>query len=95
MILRSIFLLVTIFTGGFFGMAQIVTTQAPGRQTPAQRVVVLRNARVIDGTGAAPQDHVSLLLRNGKAGSEKQPLLSCLRTMCDDGDSIPTFPRVL
>jgi imidazolonepropionase-like amidohydrolase len=28
--------------------------------------VVLRNARVIDGTGAAPQDHVSLLLRNGK-----------------------------
>ena len=66
MILRSIFLLVTIFLGGFSGTAQIVTTEAPGRQTPAQQVVVLRNARVIDGTGAAPQDHVSLLLRNGK-----------------------------
>jgi imidazolonepropionase-like amidohydrolase len=66
MILRSIFLLTTIFAGGFSGLAQIVTTQAPGRQTPAQQVVVLRNARVIDGTGAAPREHISLLLRNGK-----------------------------
>jgi imidazolonepropionase-like amidohydrolase len=66
MILRSIPLLVTIFVGGFCGLAQIVTQQAPGRPTPEQKVVVLRNARVIDGTGAEPKDHVSLLLRNGK-----------------------------
>jgi imidazolonepropionase-like amidohydrolase len=67
MMLRSIYLFITIFVGGFSGLAQIVTTtQAPGRQTPEQKVVLLRNARVIDGTGAGPREHVSLLLRDGK-----------------------------
>jgi imidazolonepropionase-like amidohydrolase len=32
----------------------------------AQPVVVLRDARLIDGTGAAPREHVSLLLRDGR-----------------------------
>jgi imidazolonepropionase-like amidohydrolase len=32
----------------------------------AQQVVVLRDVRVIDGTGAPPREHVSLLLRNGR-----------------------------
>jgi imidazolonepropionase-like amidohydrolase len=67
MFLRAIYLFITIFAGGFSGVAQIVTTtQAPGRQTPEQRLVLLRNARVIDGTGVAPREHVSLLLRDGK-----------------------------
>jgi imidazolonepropionase-like amidohydrolase len=45
---------------------QGAASNVPGRQSPAQQVVVLRNARVIDGTGAPPREHVSLLLRNGK-----------------------------
>ena len=78
MMLRSIYLFITIFVGGLSGRAQIVTTtQAPGRQTPEQKVVFLRNARVIDGTGAAPREHVSLLLRDGKieqiGGAEMVP----------------------
>jgi imidazolonepropionase-like amidohydrolase len=32
----------------------------------AQQVVVLRDVRLIDGTGAAPREHVSLVLRDGK-----------------------------
>jgi imidazolonepropionase-like amidohydrolase len=36
------------------------------RPVAAQQVVFLRNARVIDGTGAAPREHISLLLRNGR-----------------------------
>src|ERR1700678_800520 len=67
MMLRLIYLFIAIFVGGFSGLAQIVTTtQAPGRQMPEQKVVLLRNARVIDGTGAVPREHVSLLLRDGK-----------------------------
>jgi imidazolonepropionase-like amidohydrolase len=31
-----------------------------------QQVVVLRDVRLIDGTGAAPQQHVTLVLRDGK-----------------------------
>jgi imidazolonepropionase-like amidohydrolase len=34
-------------------------------QQPAQ-AVLLRNARLIDGTGAAPREHVSILLRDGR-----------------------------
>ena len=34
----------------------------------AQQVVVLRDVRLIDGTGAAPREHVSLVLRDGKIG---------------------------
>jgi imidazolonepropionase-like amidohydrolase len=45
---------------------QGAASNVPGRQLPAQQVMVLRNARVIDGTGAPPREHVSLLLRNGK-----------------------------
>jgi imidazolonepropionase-like amidohydrolase len=67
MTLRSNFVLITIFLSGLQARAQSAGgQQVPGRQTPVQQVVVLRNARVIDGTGAAPQEHVSLLLRNGK-----------------------------
>ena len=32
----------------------------------AQQVVVLRDVRLIDGTGATPREHVSLVLRDGK-----------------------------
>jgi imidazolonepropionase-like amidohydrolase len=60
---RSIFIFVSIFWVGGLALAQ---QQIPGRQTPMRQVVLLRNARVIDGTGAPPQEHVSLLLRNGK-----------------------------
>ncbi len=35
------------------------------QQTPAA-AVVLRDVRVIDGTGAPPREHVSLLLRDGR-----------------------------
>jgi imidazolonepropionase-like amidohydrolase len=60
--LRLIFILVAFYPGGFLALAQ----QIPGRQTPVRQVVVLRNARVIDGTGGPARDHVSLVLRNGK-----------------------------
>lgn len=59
---RLLLTIVTIFWGGGFASAQ----QIPGRQVPVRQVVLLRNARVIDGTGAPAREHVSLLLRNGK-----------------------------
>ncbi|NYF90855.1 amidohydrolase family protein [Tunturiibacter empetritectus] len=67
MTLRMKFVLITFSLGGSVALAQQgAASNVPGRQSPAQQVVVLRNARVIDGTGAAPREHVSLLLRNGK-----------------------------
>ncbi len=33
---------------------------------PAATPVLLRDVRLIDGTGAPPQEHVSLLLQNGR-----------------------------
>jgi imidazolonepropionase-like amidohydrolase len=38
---------------------------ARAQQTPMQ-TVLLRDVRLIDGTGAPPREHVSLLLRNGR-----------------------------
>jgi imidazolonepropionase-like amidohydrolase len=35
-------------------------------QQPSVRSVLLRDVRLIDGTGAAPREHVSLLLRDGR-----------------------------
>jgi imidazolonepropionase-like amidohydrolase len=37
-----------------------------GLSARAQQAVVLRDVRLIDGTGAAPLEHVSLVLRDGK-----------------------------
>src|SRR5882757_5498458 len=48
--------LALVFAGGMMAV----------RPVAAQQVVFLRNARVIDGTGAAPREHISLLLRNGR-----------------------------
>jgi imidazolonepropionase-like amidohydrolase len=62
MSIRSVVFPIAISLSGFLAAQQ----QIPGRQVPVQQVVVLRNARVIDGTGAPAQEHVSLLLRNGK-----------------------------
>jgi imidazolonepropionase-like amidohydrolase len=59
---RSIPIFATFFLSGCLASAQ----QVPGRQAPVRQVIVLRNARVIDGTGAPPREHVSLVLRNGK-----------------------------
>jgi imidazolonepropionase-like amidohydrolase len=57
----------SVALGGLVARAQQgAASNVPGRQSPAQQVVVLQNARVIDGTGAPPREHVSLLLRNGK-----------------------------
>jgi imidazolonepropionase-like amidohydrolase len=59
MFLRTSFVLVG-FVVGFSGA---------GRQAVAQlsvAPVLLRDVRVIDGTGAAPREHVSLLLRDGR-----------------------------
>jgi imidazolonepropionase-like amidohydrolase len=39
---------------------------ARAQQPPATQTVLLRDIRLIDGTGSAPQEHVSLLLRNGR-----------------------------
>jgi imidazolonepropionase-like amidohydrolase len=39
---------------------------AQAQQPSAVPTVLLRNARLIDGTGAAPREHASLLLRNGR-----------------------------
>jgi imidazolonepropionase-like amidohydrolase len=39
---------------------------AEGQQPPAAETVLLRDVRLIDGTGAAPREHVSLLLQNGR-----------------------------
>ena len=36
------------------------------QQTAAAHAVLLRDVRLIDGTGAAPREHVSLLLREGR-----------------------------
>ena len=66
MTLQTNLLLTIAFFSGTLLAQDTVTQRVPGRQFPAQQVIVLRNARVIDGTGTAPQEHVSLLLRNGK-----------------------------
>jgi imidazolonepropionase-like amidohydrolase len=39
---------------------------ARAQQPSAAPTVLLRDVRLIDGTGAAPREHVSLLLRNGR-----------------------------
>jgi imidazolonepropionase-like amidohydrolase len=39
---------------------------ARAQQLPPATPVLLRDARLIDGTGAPPQEHVSLLLQNGR-----------------------------
>ena len=44
------------------GMSAVFVARA---QQPAP-TVLLRGVRLIDGTGAPPQEHVSLLLRNGR-----------------------------
>jgi imidazolonepropionase-like amidohydrolase len=36
------------------------------QQPPAAQTVLLRDVRLIDGTGAPPREHVSMLLRNGR-----------------------------
>src|SRR5260370_39715194 len=36
------------------------------QQPLAGQILLLRDVRLIDGTGAPPRDHVSLLLRNGR-----------------------------
>jgi len=54
-----VFRIAVMFAGvsaGLIAQAQPMDSQA----------VLLRNVRLIDGTGAAPQEHVSLLLRNGR-----------------------------
>jgi imidazolonepropionase-like amidohydrolase len=46
------------------GMGMGLVAQA--QQTSATQGVLLRDVRLIDGTGAAPREHVSLLLRDGR-----------------------------
>jgi imidazolonepropionase-like amidohydrolase len=42
------------------------SVDARAQQPPAAPTVLLRDVRLIDGTGSAPREHVSLLLRNGR-----------------------------
>lgn len=51
-------------TLGLAGMA--MGSQVLAQQNLPPKAVLLRDVRLIDGTGAAPQEHVSLLLRNGR-----------------------------
>jgi imidazolonepropionase-like amidohydrolase len=55
------FFRVTLVLAGM-GVGLIARAQQPS----AAATVLLRNARVIDGTGAPPREHVSLVLRNGR-----------------------------
>jgi hypothetical protein len=36
------------------------------QQPPGAQTVLLRDVRLIDGTGAPPREHVSMLLQNGR-----------------------------
>jgi hypothetical protein len=45
---------------GFWGLG------AGAQEPSAAQAVLLRDVRVIDGTGAGPREHVSLLLRGGR-----------------------------
>jgi imidazolonepropionase-like amidohydrolase len=49
---------------GFIVLCGVVFFLSLGAR--AQQVVMLRDVRLIDGTGAAPREHVSLVLRDGK-----------------------------
>jgi imidazolonepropionase-like amidohydrolase len=55
------FFRVTLMLAGM-GVGLIAWAQQPSTAP----TVLLRNARLIDGTGAAPREHASLLLRNGR-----------------------------
>ena len=46
------------------GMSAVLFGRA--QQPPAAQTVLLRDVRLIDGTGAPPREHVSMLLRNGR-----------------------------
>src|SRR5271163_2355635 len=46
------------------GVSAVFITQA--QQPSTAPIVFLRDVRLIDGTGAAPREHVSLLLRDGR-----------------------------
>jgi len=47
-------------------VAMGVSLPARAQQLPAATPVLLRDVRLIDGTGAPPREHVSLLLQNGR-----------------------------
>lgn len=54
-----------------FRLILVLIGMGPGlvaqiQQPLASQPVLLRNVRLIDGTGAPPRDHVSLLVRNGR-----------------------------
>jgi imidazolonepropionase-like amidohydrolase len=61
MILRTILVLVGLMAG-----ASGVGLQAAAQVSVGSQAVLLRDVRLIDGTGAAPREHVSLLLRDGR-----------------------------
>ena len=54
-----------IALGGLLGGLGLLL-DAQAQQPSAAPTVLLRDVRLIDGTGAPPQEHVSLLLRNGR-----------------------------
>ncbi|HWZ01252.1 MAG TPA: amidohydrolase family protein, partial [Edaphobacter sp.] len=54
-----------IALGGLLGGLGLLL-DARAQQPSAAPTVLLRDVRLIDGTGAPPQEHVSLLLRNGR-----------------------------
>jgi imidazolonepropionase-like amidohydrolase len=54
------------FRGSLVLIAMCAGLLARAQQLPPATPVLLRDARLIDGTGAPPREHVSLLLQNGR-----------------------------
>jgi imidazolonepropionase-like amidohydrolase len=62
---------------GLVALGLVVGLESVG--AGAQQVAVLRDVRLIDGTGALPREHVSLLLRDGRIAAIGGPEVSAPR----------------
>src|SRR5512138_551486 len=56
-------------TAAAFALVLLLSSQQPLAQAPADGVVALTGARLIDGTGRAPIDSATLVIDNGRVSA--------------------------
>ena len=73
----------------FIGALVVLLTGAVGGGNVQARALLIRNAHLIDGTGAPPRDRVSILIRDGLvAGMETEPVAGDVPVLDAEGSTV-------